>query len=598
MSSADSSPSFEAPKKIRVLLVDDHSLVRQGLRMFIEMQSDMQVVGEGADGLEAVELAARLQPDVILLDLLMPHMDGLQATCQILAANPQARVLILTSFGEDDQIFPAIRAGAQGYLLKDIQPGELVQAIRETYQGKAQLHPQVARRLMQAVSGEAPPRPATSARLPQALQELTERERQVLDCIARGLTNRQIAEKMVISEKTVKTHVSNLLDKLGLEDRTRAAIWALIAVLARAAGWSQDAWPIPQRVWLLLALYGLLLFSEQALTRRLRWYPYLYIAVQSVLVVAMLYLAPGLDIIAMLFYPLSFQAVWYFPGLSGFLWIGAYILAMLGLFTVGLEADPGVAMVVGSGGASLLMGSFARLMRRTEQQQAENQRMFSDLQGAYRRLKDSAAQSEALAAAEERHRLVRELHDSLTQTLFSMNLAVQSAQLSTGDGPTQVDEHLLRLQSLARNAAAEVQALTGQSSPPPPAQGSLAGALQRLADERRSQDGLLVSLETSGQRAFPESVQANLYRIAQEALNNVSRHAGVQAASVRLCLDGPIASLEIRDLGCGFEALQRERSGGFGLRGMHERAAEIGWELAVESLPGRGTTVRVQEKTV
>ena len=214
-------------KKIRVIVLDDHAIVRQGLRMFIEMQEDMEVVGEGTNGLEAVDLAARLNPDVILLDLLMPQMDGVEATRQIIQHNPQARVLILTSFGEDDRIFPAIRAGAQGYLLKDIQPRDLVQAVRETYQGRAQLHPDIARRLMAAVSGVAPASQARPAALPAELQELTEREREVLGQIARGLTNREIAEKMVISEKTVKTHVSNLLDKLGLEDRTRAAIWAL-----------------------------------------------------------------------------------------------------------------------------------------------------------------------------------------------------------------------------------------------------------------------------------------------------------------------------------------------------------------------------------
>lgn len=214
-------------KKIRVLLVDDHALVRQGLRMFIEMQNDMEVVGEGANGLEAVELAARLKPDVILLDLMMPEMDGVEATCKILRGAPQSRVLILTSFGEDDKVFPAIRAGAQGYLLKDIQPRDLVQAVRESYQGKAQLHPIVARRLMMAIAGDMPAKEPKPVSLPVELQGLTEREREVLEQIARGLTNREIAEKMVISEKTVKTHVSNLLDKLGLEDRTRAAIWAL-----------------------------------------------------------------------------------------------------------------------------------------------------------------------------------------------------------------------------------------------------------------------------------------------------------------------------------------------------------------------------------
>ncbi len=225
---APNSPRAASPeKKIGVLLVDDHAVVRQGLRMFIEMQKDMEVLGEGTNGAEAVELSARMNPDVILLDLLMPGMDGVEATSQILKNNPGSRVLILTSFGEDDKIFPAIRAGAQGYLLKDIQPRDLVQAIRETFHGKAQLHPDVARRLMLAVSADAPSKEVKQAPIPIEAQELTDREREVLGYIARGFTNREIAEKMVISEKTVKTHVSNLLDKLNLEDRTRAAIWAL-----------------------------------------------------------------------------------------------------------------------------------------------------------------------------------------------------------------------------------------------------------------------------------------------------------------------------------------------------------------------------------
>ncbi len=228
--SQDNSEPLQAPtqgEKIGVLIVDDHAIVRQGLRMFIQMQSDMEVLGEGINGAEAIELSARLQPDVILLDLLMPHMDGVEATRRILEQNPGARVLILTSFGEDDKVFPAIRAGAQGYLLKDIQPQELVYAIRETYQGKAQLHPDIARRLMTVVSQGGQIEKPKPVPVPKELQGLTEREREVLNYIAGGLTNREIAEKMVISEKTVKTHVSNVLDKLELEDRTRAAIWAL-----------------------------------------------------------------------------------------------------------------------------------------------------------------------------------------------------------------------------------------------------------------------------------------------------------------------------------------------------------------------------------
>ena len=212
-------------KKIRVLIADDHAIVRQGLRTFIDLQEDMQVVGEGTTGTEAVELAQHLQPDVILLDLQMPEMDGLEATSKILESNPRARILILTSFGEDDKVFPAIRAGAQGYLLKDIQPNELLQAVREASQGKAQLHPEIARKLMSAVADQGTPESASQARTPIA--DLTERELEVLRWIAGGLNNREIAEKMFISEKTVKTHVSNLLGKLGLDDRTQAAIWAL-----------------------------------------------------------------------------------------------------------------------------------------------------------------------------------------------------------------------------------------------------------------------------------------------------------------------------------------------------------------------------------
>jgi DNA-binding NarL/FixJ family response regulator len=173
-----------------------------------------------------VELAQRLQPDVILLDLAMPQMDGLEATRKILEASPQAHILILTSFGEDDKVFPAIRAGAQGYLLKDIRPNDLVQAVREASQGKAQLHPDIAKKLMSAVAADQGiSEPASQVQPPTA--DLTERELEVLRWIASGLNNREIAAKLVISEKTVKTHVSNLLGKLSLGDRTQAAIWAL-----------------------------------------------------------------------------------------------------------------------------------------------------------------------------------------------------------------------------------------------------------------------------------------------------------------------------------------------------------------------------------
>jgi DNA-binding NarL/FixJ family response regulator len=227
---------------IRLLIVDDHAVVRQGLRTFLELQDDpaqlpIVVVGEAADGAEAVEQAGRLQPDVVLLDLVMPVMDGIQVTPRIIERSPHSRVIILTSFGEEDKVFPAIRAGAHGYLLKDIRPEELVQAIRAAYRGRAQLHPDVAQKLMAAVAQSPPAAPAAAPVAPSAapsarpyepaVDHLTDREREVLGRLASGLSNREIAAELVISETTVKSHVSSVLNKLGLEDRTQAAIYAL-----------------------------------------------------------------------------------------------------------------------------------------------------------------------------------------------------------------------------------------------------------------------------------------------------------------------------------------------------------------------------------
>ena len=221
-------PGEFAGGEIRVLIVDDHGMVRQGLRTFLELQDHsvprILVVGEAENGAQAVELARKCLPDIVLLDLVMPNMDGIQATPKILAGSPRSRIIILTSFGEEDKVLPAIRAGAQGYLLKDIRPDELVRAIREAYLGKVQLHPDVARKLLSAVAAQEDNGDQAATSIPG---KLTEREMEVLHLISSGLSNREIAEKMFISEKTVKTHVSNLLGKLHLEDRTQAAIYAL-----------------------------------------------------------------------------------------------------------------------------------------------------------------------------------------------------------------------------------------------------------------------------------------------------------------------------------------------------------------------------------
>jgi len=211
---------FEASAQIGVLIVDDHPIVRQGLRTLLELQDDICVVGEAANGKDAVELAARLKPDLVLMDLMMPEMDGIAATRQIKALNQPTRVIALTSFVEDDKVIPAIQAGAASFLLKDVSPNELMEAVRAVYHGEARLHPQVMRKLLNQVAAQ-PAAPVSNA------PELTEREVQVLGLVAQGLSNREIAARLVISEKTVKSHVSSLLSKLDLEDRTRLAIYAI-----------------------------------------------------------------------------------------------------------------------------------------------------------------------------------------------------------------------------------------------------------------------------------------------------------------------------------------------------------------------------------
>jgi len=213
---------------IRVLIVDDHPIVRDGLRGLIATEEGMALVGEAADGAEAVRLARSLRPDVILLDLVMPGMDGLTALKEIKAGDPGARVLILTSFAQGDQIFMAIKSGAMGYLLKDSSPPELLQAIRDVHRGESSLHPTIARKLIREIG--------RSSDLPPTDEPLTEREGEVLRLIAQGLSNREISAKLVISERTVGNYVSNLLSKLHLANRTQAALYALRSGLATLEG--------------------------------------------------------------------------------------------------------------------------------------------------------------------------------------------------------------------------------------------------------------------------------------------------------------------------------------------------------------------------
>lgn len=209
---------------IRLLIADDHAIVRRGLRTLMMGEPDIELVGEAADGIEAVLKARALQPDVILLDMVMPRLDGLGAIQQIKQENPAAKIMVLTSFAEDDKLFPAIKAGALGYLLKDSSPEQLLQAIRDVYHGKSSLDPTVAIKLIRELN-----RPSN---LPLSEEPLSEREVDVLKLVARGLTNQEIAETLIIGERTVGNHISSILSKLHLANRTQAALYALREGLA------------------------------------------------------------------------------------------------------------------------------------------------------------------------------------------------------------------------------------------------------------------------------------------------------------------------------------------------------------------------------
>jgi two-component system, NarL family, response regulator LiaR len=213
--------------RIRLMVVDDHAIIRKGIKAVLELVPDMEIIAEAKNGLEAIRLDEELNPDVILMDLVMPDMDGIESIRHIKLKRSDARILVLTTFAGEEMVFPAIKAGALGYHLKDSSPETLIEAIREVYRGEASLHPVIARKVLFEIS--------TPSEHPPTTEPLTPRELEVLQLVAQGHENREIAERLVISEATARTHVSNIMSKLHLASRTQAALYALKEGLASLA---------------------------------------------------------------------------------------------------------------------------------------------------------------------------------------------------------------------------------------------------------------------------------------------------------------------------------------------------------------------------
>ena len=363
------------------------------------------------------------------------------------------------------------------------------------------------------------------------------------------------------------------------------------------------------RVLAILAAYSILLVACQ---QRRAWFAadrrraVFYLGAQSLLVIGLILFPPHFDYLPLLFIPLSLHAVELLGRRSGFLWNMAYVLVMLWMYVIAVRVfdqfnasdwSTGLAMTLLYGGFGFLVGQIAYVRQQAEATRQHNQQMLIDLQAAHRQLQDHAAQLEELAVMQERGRLARELHDSVTQTVFSMTLAVQAAQLLLDKDRSRVAAQLDRVAESARNASREIQAIVKQLGPASIAEEGLAAALRDYLTERQARDGLVAHLEVSGEAHWPENVTRGLYRIVQESVNNVVKHAGTREVTIRLNLGDRPACVEVIDRGAGFVVNElAPQRGHLGLASMAERARELGWTMTIDSQPGQGTRVKVQEQ--
>lgn len=343
-----------------------------------------------------------------------------------------------------------------------------------------------------------------------------------------------------------------------------------------------------QMIWLILFA------GETALSRRWQWYFPIYLVLQTFLVLTLLFMPHPADYFAVLFFILSMQIVHHFNNRSATIWIGAFTLLM----SIPLANDYGIfkgiafALIYTAGNA--LLASYALATRRAQQARTQNQELARQAQETNRRLRDYSTQRERLVAVRERQRLARELHDSVTQTIFSMTLTTQSALLLLERDPGRVGAQLARLNQLAQSALSEIRTLISQLRPAQIGEPGLEPKLRQHLAERHLPENLAVALEVEGTQALTPAEEQVIFRIVQEAVNNIVKHAQASHAWIRLHRAEPFW-IEIEDDGCGFDQSQVQTSGRVGLASMRERAAEIGWSLRINTSPGAGTRVRVEK---
>jgi signal transduction histidine kinase len=363
------------------------------------------------------------------------------------------------------------------------------------------------------------------------------------------------------------------------------------AVVLRSLLVYQNSATLPIVLGLLVA--WLVLFLSQPFISRYwdHYFPF-YLACQTALIILLLLIPDTADFFATLLVILSMQFALHYSPKAWAVWAGLCGLGLLLLLTRTYPTGEGVALAFIYSAANVLMSTYTLAIRRSEAARQENQALADELGAANQQLQAYSQQLAGLAVARERNRLARELHDSVTQTVFSMNLASQSAALLLEKDPTRVDEQLNHLRQLAASALEEMQTLISELRPEAITQDGLVSALRRHLDGARIPAGLEISLQVQGEGALEPQEEQGLYRIAQEALNNITKHSQASQASISLSLDDP-PCLEIQDQGQGFDLERAYQAGRVGLASMQERAAEIGWQLQIQTSPGAGTCLRV-----